>query len=60
MAFPTSPIDKQVYKGYRYNTAKGAWERITPLNTDKVSIKEKFEIVYNDATESLDFDYVGE
>lgn len=27
MAFPTNPTNGQLYKDYRYNSSKGAWEK---------------------------------
>lgn len=59
MAFPTNPNDGEVYGKYRYNATKGAWERIDPLNTEKVNVDGQYEIVYNEDTESLDFNYIG-
>lgn len=60
MAFPTNPTDGQIHGGYRYNSAKEAWEKITPLNTEKVNVDGQYEIVYNENTESLDFNYIGD
>ena len=59
MAFPTSPTDGQIYGKYRYNESKGAWEKLDPLNAQKFNVDGQYEIVYNETTQSLDFNYIG-